>query len=723
MNTNEKSRRWKRVVVSAVMVLVLGSAVFALGSLDLPFQPSETQQVVLLYALSTLVVLSLLIFMLILSRNFLKLLAERRQQAMGSKFKTKLVMGALGISLLPVVFMFFLSYAFLNRSLAKWFPRPLEIVRDEAERLLAESEEHERTLLFESAQTLAGFLAATAQTPVEIERAFHERSSPYQGLDCVALLDSNGRLVTAAGRAEGKLGELSRLVAERAAEREMFWGGRTYRVARAAIENRGRTRGWVLVAQQVPEEFTRRKAAIEQQAANYVELSAGLRLYRYQMTLVLLLFTLLVLFAATWFALFLSRQVTVPIVALAEATRQVSRGDFDHRVTVEARDELANLVESFNQMTSQLGESSRQIAATNLSLQTAIRQLEERQQLIETLLESIPTGVISLDKQKNILRTNSAVARVLGLTEVPRARRLNELFEEGVVTQLTELLRKSSRAGSASAEVELQRASGVAHIAVTVSALPKGGQDYGYVVVLEDLTELLRGQKAAVWQEVAQRIAHEIKNPLTPIQLSAERLRRYLERLPDTGGNADPQLTQMVAECVTLIGQEAGALKGLIEEFSEFARFPAANVVPSDLNAVVQSALGVFENRHNGIAVRTALSELPPIHLDPELFRRVLVNLMDNAAEAMERSPVSELRIETRLDVPREAVESVVADTGHGIPPEDKAKLFLPYFSKKGRGTGLGLAIVQRIVADHNGTIRVEDNQPFGARFIIQLPI
>ncbi len=722
MKANEKTRRWKRLILSAVMVIVLGSAVFALGSLDLPFQPSRTQQVVLLYVLSTLVVLSLLIFMLILSRNLLKLLAEHRQQAMGSKFKTKMVMGALGISLLPIILMFFLSYAFLNRSLAKWFPRPLEIVRDEAERLLAESEERERSLLAESAQTLASILSRTARTPLEMERAFRERSTPYQGFDCVAVLDAKGRLVSTSGRTPTKLDEFSRFVVEHAADRQLFWSGRRYRLERAAVENNGHRWGWVMIAQQVPEEFSRRKAAIEQQAANYVELSAGLRLYRYQMILILLLFTLLVLFAATWFALFLSRQVTVPIVALAEATREVSRGDFDYRVAVEAKDELANLVASFNQMTSQLGESSRQIAATNLSLQTAIRQLEERQQLIETLLESIPTGVVSLDKQKNILRTNSAVARVLGMTEVPKARRLNELFEEGVVTQLGELLRKSSRAGSATAEVELRRASGAAHVAVTVSVLRKNSQDYGYVVVLEDLTEVLRGQKAAVWQEVAQRIAHEIKNPLTPIQLSAERLRRYLERKPEAGATADPALAQMVTECVSLIGQEAGALKGLIEEFSEFARFPASNPVPSDLNSVIRSALGVFENRHDRITVKTALADLPTIRLDPELFRRVLVNLMDNAAEATERSTIRELRIETRLDAARELVEIVVADTGHGIPPEDKAKLFLPYFSKKGRGTGLGLAIVQRIVADHNGTIRVEDNQPFGARFVIQLP-
>ncbi len=722
MSPNEKSHRLTRLILSAVMVIVLGFAVFALGSLDLPFQPSRTQQVVLLYVLSTLVVLSLLIFTLILSRNLLKLLAERRQQVMGSKFKTKLVMGALGISLLPVIFMFFLSYAFLNRSLAKWFPRPLEIVRDEAEQLLAESEERERSLLAASARSMAGVLAGSARTRVELERAYRDRSTLYQGFDWVVLVDSQGRLVLASGKPQTNVQELSRLILEHAADRQLSWGGRTYWLERAPVEGTDRQWGWLIIAQQVPEAFSRRKAAIEQQAANYVELSAGLRFYRYQIVLVLLLFTLLVLFAATWFALFLSRQVTVPIVALAEATREVSHGDFGHRVTVQAKDELANLVASFNQMTSQLGESSRQIAASNLSLQTAIRQLEERQQLIETLLESIPTGVISLDKQKNVLRTNSAVARVLGMTEVPKARRLNELFDETVATQLGELLRKSSRAGGAAAEVELRRASGSAHVAVTVSALRKDSQDYGYVVVLEDLTELLRAQKASVWQEVAQRIAHEIKNPLTPIQLSAERLRRYLERKPEAGATSDPELAQMVAECVSLIGQEAGALKALIEEFSDFARFPAANPVPSDLNGVIASALGVFENRRDRITVKTALAQMPPIRLDPELFRRVLINLMDNAAEAMERSTVRELSIQTRLDAARELVEIVVADTGHGISPEDKAKLFLPYFSRKGRGTGLGLAIAQRIVADHNGTIRVEDNQPFGAKFIIQLP-
>jgi nitrogen fixation/metabolism regulation signal transduction histidine kinase len=244
---------------------------------------------------------------------------------------------------------------------------------------------------------------------------------------------------------------------------------------------------------------------------------------------------------------------------------------------------------------------------------------------------------------------------------------------------------------------------------------------------VDDLTELLHAQKTAAWQEVAQRIAHEIKNPLTPIQLSAQRLTRYLERRhPVTTGSAteEPELPRLVRECAELIEREVATLASLVDEFSQFVRFPKARLASTEPNAIVTSALEVFAGRLDGIAIRTSLgSGLPAIRADAELLRRVLVNLIDNAAEAMEGSAAKELRLATRLNAPGEAVEIVVADTGHGISPQDKDKLFLPHFSTKDRGTGLGLAIAARIVSEHHGTIRVEDNAPIGSRFVIQLPV
>jgi nitrogen fixation/metabolism regulation signal transduction histidine kinase len=275
--------------------------------------------------------------------------------------------------------------------------------------------------------------------------------------------------------------------------------------------------------------------------------------------------------------------------------------------------------------------------------------------------------------------------------------------------------------GTASKGMEFRLHGRVVHAAVTVSPLGLRQANGGYVVVVDDLTELLRAQKAAAWQEVAQRIAHEIRNPLTPIQLSADRLVRYLERHPEDAQQNG--LRNLVSECAALIGQEVGILEALVSEFSRFAGFPVARLAPADPNDIVNGALEVFHGRLGDVTIRTDFApDLPQVKADAELLRRVLVNLIDNAAEAMEGSKAKHLQLSTRFLTQHDTVEICVADSGFGISPEDKDKLFLPHFSTKERGTGLGLAIASRIIAEHNGLIRAEDNSPVGARFVIELP-
>jgi len=278
--------------------------------------------------------------------------------------------------------------------------------------------------------------------------------------------------------------------------------------------------------------------------------------------------------------------------------------------------------------------------------------------------------------------------------------------------------------GAASREIEIATSGRLVRAAVTVSSLGPRRSNPGFVVVIDDLTDLLRAQKAAAWQEVAQRIAHEIKNPLTPIQLSAQRLLRHLDRSsvakPDGQRN---EFDTLVTECAGLIEREVQTLESLVEEFSQFARFPAARLAPADLNSIVASALELFRGRLDGIELRKELAvSLPPVKADPELLRRVVANLIDNAAEAMEGSAIRQMRVVTRVEGDGDAVEIEISDSGHGISPQDKERLFLPHFSTKERGTGLGLAIASRIIAEHNGTIRVEDNLPIGTRFLIRFP-
>jgi two-component system nitrogen regulation sensor histidine kinase NtrY len=287
------------------------------------------------------------------------------------------------------------------------------------------------------------------------------------------------------------------------------------------------------------------------------------------------------------------------------------------------------------------------------------------------------------------------------------------------------LMRRSLRMGVVSREIETVMSGRILHLAVTVSSLGPRRANSGYVLVLDDLTEMLRAQKSAAWQEVARRIAHEIKNPLTPIQLSSQRLSRFLERRDSSRSAAprDPELTSLVQECSRLIEREVSTLAALVNEFSQFVRFPIAKLAATNPNTIVHEAVEVFSGRLDGITLKTTLGDnLPSVRADSGLLRSVVVNLIDNAAEALENSSFREIRISTCSHPDAETVEICVSDTGHGISPQDKDKLFLPHFSTKNRGTGLGLAIAARIVAEHGGTIHVEDNLPAGSRFLVELP-
>jgi PAS domain S-box-containing protein len=344
-------------------------------------------------------------------------------------------------------------------------------------------------------------------------------------------------------------------------------------------------------------------------------------------------------------------------------------------------------------------------------------EIEARRRFTEAILESIPTGVISVDSNGAIQLVNKALAEIFPDPQPRNAVRLEDLFAREDAAEIRYLMNRARRTGHASQQLEVKTQRKTLHLAVTVSAI-EGRRGSGFVIVIEDTSDLLRAQKTAAWSEVARRVAHEIKNPLTPIALCADRIARQLGRAEQT---ADTR--RILQECSATIAREVESVRTLVDEFSQFTRFPAAQPVASDLNQIVETAVSVFEGRLDGIGVDKDLAlELPLVQVDREQFKRVVVNLVDNAAEAMQDSLVKRLYIGTR-STEADAVELIIADTGCGVSREDKEKLFLPYFSTKGRGTGLGLAIVNRILADHEATIRVEDNEPTGARFIVELPI
>jgi hypothetical protein len=434
----------------------------------------------------------------------------------------------------------------------------------------------------------------------------------------------------------------------------------------------------------------------------------------------------MVLFATTWLALFLSKLVTRPVAALAEATQEISRGRLDYRVEISAADEIGDLVRSFNRMAGELESSRRQIEASSRDLSAANSALEQRRRHIETILESIPTGVLSLDAGRHITHVNHALLRMFnpsgesGTPTVLVGAALRDVFSPDVLQDLEPLLRRADRMGTTTTQMEMVVQRSKWNVAVTVATLRHEGHGLGYVLVFEDLSDLLKAQKQAAWREVARRVAHEIKNPLTPIALSAERIRRHLDR----GTPTDAASLKVLHGCAETITGSVETLRTLVDEFSTLARFPTAHPQPSNINSIVESTLAMFNGRLDSITVQTSLAaDLPRVMADPEAIKRALANLVDNAAEAIQGSLLREIHLSTALLAGRDVVEITVADTGHGVTQELKERLFLPYFSTKKRGTGLGLAIVSRIVEDHHGSIRVEENRPVGTRFVVELPV
>ena len=709
-----KNRGW--LIAGGVVVVLLAAIVITLGSFNPPLRPEKGPQFALFFALATFIAIALLVFGLILTRNILRTLSERRAGRIGSRFKTKMVLGAMGVSLLPLVFLFFFSYALVNRTLNNWFPRPLEIANEQSRALMAEMTGRSYSRMSEQA-------AAVCQL-------VNQKNFAWADATRVAAPDADAVWrVTASGSMQEvfpnqiaalhPLQEHATLSATLPSGAEIWTGAsRAYLAGRASCGA-----GAILVARKVPSDFFARYNAIESQTEIYRQQKEQLRRYKREILLALSLITLLLVFSTTWVALFLSKQVTVPIQALAEATRKLSSGHFDYRINVQAQDELGTLVRSFNRMAEQLDEGREQITAFTTSLEEAVEERERRRKLMEAILENIPTGVVSLDSSGAISRVNGAVIDILG-EHARDARTLPDLLGEDAARAVLHLMRRSLRMGAASRELEIATRGRLVRTAVTVSSLGPRRSNPGFVVVIDDLTELLSAQKAAAWQEVAQRIAHEIKNPLTPIQLSAQRILRHLDRASSSRLSTQPSdFEKLAAECASLIEREVQTLESLVGEFSRFARFPSARLAASDVNPVVQSAIALFRDRLDGITIHADLgSSLPPIKVDAELMRQVLANLIDNAAEAMEGSRLRDLRVATRAVGDGDAVEIEISDSGHGISPADKDKLFLPHFSTKDRGTGLGLAIASRIVAEHNGSIRVEDNFPAGTRILLRFP-
>ncbi len=668
-------------VASITALAILTALLVWQGSFRVPFDPDTPEQTYFLWAVSSLVFLLTITLGFMLARTGVKLYLARKYNREGSRIRTQLMVGALALSIVPVFFMMLFSIEVLNFNIQRMFLGPTESVLRNLTEVGNEFVAQTKLRAEAEARWLAASPRVNAYLATGIRSADLEKICADDQIHELILVRKDGseESLCRAPVAEGPVRILD---------------------GRAEASDAA-----VVVKVQMQVDLDAKQRAIEANMAQYHKLSADRVSTRSYYIRLLILICLFILFIAAWFARILADQISRPIAALVQAAGELRRGNLDHRIQVQATDELATLVRSFNEMTSEL--------------QLNERELERRRQFTEAILESIPSGVISLSPERKIQRVNTALVQMLGAEGVALANKLEDLFPAEHVKELNYLLNRARRTGIASHQIDVPRDRRTLHLAVTVS--PVGGRTMGWVLVLEDTSELLRAQKAAAWHEVARRIAHEIKNPLTPIALSAERIARQLERAP--AGSMPPEIARILRECSLTISGEVESVKTLVNEFSQFARFPTAQPAPSDLNDVVENALAVFSGRLEGIEIVKEMAEqLPPVALDRELFKRVVVNLVDNAAEAMTDCSLRRLYIGTSA-VGGDTVELIVADTGHGVSPEDRERLFLPYFSTKQRGTGLGLAIVHHILGDHGAQIRVEDNRPCGARFVIELPV
>jgi two-component system nitrogen regulation sensor histidine kinase NtrY len=683
-----------------------------------------------IFAVVNLNIILLLALALLVLRHLIKLYYERRGNIIGARFRTKLVTAFLGLSLTPCILLVIVASGLITKSINHWFNLSVErSLEDSLEvarnyyRLLEQDTVHfgeavgaallERQLLQrQRSQALVKFLE-------DKRREYRLSAIQVFDADLQELGRASGgppgdrRLITAADlrrRAPAMVGTDIQSVGK---------GDVVLGIRAVQAQSGGPTLAWVVLTHYVPESLVAKMDDIAAAFEEYKQLKILKSPVKASYIITLLMVALLVIFSAIWFGLYLAKGITVPIQHLVEGTRAVADGHLDYRVRATSDDEIGWLVRSFNQMTEDLRTSKVALEKANEELVANNRELEARRSYMETVLESVAAGVISLDKHGRVSTINRSAQTMLGVdAPATRGRSYRHVFSAAHLDSIRVLIKRmaGSRRESIADQVQLLVGGRMLTLLVNISLLRDShGRYLGMVLVFDDLTELIRVQKLAAWRDVAQGIAHEIKNPLTPIQLSAQRLRRkYHEDAQD--------FAEVFDECTSTIITQVEGVKRLLDEFSKFARMPESNPTPTDLAQLLEEVLHLYRGVHRDVEITLSCDPaIAKVNLDGEQMKRALINLVENAIEAMEGK--GQVDIVASLDAGHQRVWIEVRDTGVGIPPQRRDKLFLPYFTTKKGGSGLGLAIVHRIVADHNGRISARDNLPRGSIFTIELPV
>ena len=712
-----RRRRNELIIIGVIFILIL-----ILTTIEMKFPqiggkiPFANYIIIFSLININIILIFLLIFLVI--RNLVKLIFERKRKVLGAKLRTKLVVAFVSLSLIPTILLFFVAVGFITNSVEHWFSAQVEqslqgslevaqtYYRDFAKNTVSTAQQISKTLSGQGNYKEPKEMNLLREQ-LEVKRQeyhlstlgiFFKEEGNIIGVEDPSFkpvsLNLPGDLLEAGF--SGK--EVSRILS--VGEGEIIMGIAPF----FNLLERGEVIGVVAASHFIPKSLTVKMTEISKAWRDYNQLKIAKKPIKFSYMMALLMVTLLIVFSATWFGFHLAKDITVPIKDLAEATHRIATGDLNFRIKMKAADEIGLLVDSFNQMTG--------------DLQVSRAELEQRKKYMEIVLKNVAAGVISIDERGIVTTINTSAEEMLEIKgEEVLDKKFSETLPKEYVEQLEPLLGEIKSSGLDSLERQLTvnwEGKSLSLLINLTTLRDEEGKPLGVLTVFDDLTQLIKAQRMAAWREVARRIAHEIKNPLTPIQLSAQRLRRrYLEKLQPDGAVFD--------ECTRTIVKQVEELKGMVNEFSNFARMPASQPTPNQLNDIIQETLVLFKEGHKRITFEFIPNHLPVMNVDRDQMKRVIINLIKNSLTAIENE--GQIRIQTSYDPRLQIARLEVSDDGRGIPDEDKERLFEPYFSTRKSGMGLGLTIVNAIISDHNGYIRVRDNKPRGTTFLIELPV
>lgn len=717
--TKKKGSRFVLALIIFLIILFFAIEVFIRESQE--FSPTSLTDI-LLTSLQIIVLLMFLILLFVLGRNLAKLYLERKQKVLGAHFKTKLLLFFIALSLIPTLLLFFFASDLTSRNIETWFKTPIDRIMDDTESLAQGFYINAEEITLHYAKQLSR--AIQKQNLIDLERRLplmefvRNKLTEYK-LDEISIFIDEEELFTYLNPdlpfqyyrdvkpnvvKRALLGEpLSSIDAM--GNGEMIRGGISFTIPKAGNV-------LIMTGKFLPQNYAEKINNISSYVQRYSQLMIQKNPVKAFYFITLMFITLLIIFAASWIGFHIAKGITVPIEKLAQATKEVSRGNLNVRVEDPASDELGILIDSFNQMISDLHESQEKIAQ-----KTA--ELEARKQYIETILNNITTGIISLNEAGIISTINPTAREMLDLKEKNLiGKNYKDVLNNEKYGEITENIERglSMKHKVPDKQININFDSQSIIISLTLSPLRKTNNEFsGLIVVLDNLTQLIKAQKISAWKEIAQRVAHEIKNPLTPIQLSAERIIKNLKANKQNSA-------EIIEEGAATIVQESRTIKSLVDEFSNFARMPSVRLQSADLHTIIKQTISLFTGIFSEIEFEVLYSpDVPsPLLIDPDQMRRVFINLIDNAIDAMNKK--GKITISTSFDKIQHKVKIEIADFGPGIAKREREKLFHPHYSTKKKGTGLGLAIVNQVVSEHNGSIEVEENKPQGAKFIIQIP-